>query len=62
MREIQVDLGTLDVKIPAIKLFEDLGKLVDRQLKHSMMEKSGNSGQLGNNTDSTGSSEQTSTD
>lgn len=30
MREIQVDLGTLDVKIPAIKLFEDLGKLVDR--------------------------------
>jgi len=29
-REIEVDLNSIDVKIQAIKLFSELGKLVDR--------------------------------
>lgn len=29
-REIEVDLNSIDVKIQAIKLFGELGKLVDR--------------------------------
>ena len=29
-RELEVDLNSIDVKIQAVTLFQDLGKLVDR--------------------------------
>lgn len=38
-RELEVDFSSLDVKIMAVKLFQDLGSLVDRQLKKRLMDK-----------------------
>jgi len=38
-RELEVDFTSIDVKIMAVKLFRDLGSLVDRQLKKRMIDK-----------------------
>ena len=38
-KEIEVDFSSIDVKIKAITLFSDLGKLVDKQLKQKMLDK-----------------------
>ncbi len=38
-KETEVDYTSADIKVPAINLFLDLGKLVDKQLKQKMTEK-----------------------
>ena len=37
VRDLEIDPSTVNVKLPALKLFADLGRLVDRQLKHQII-------------------------
>ena len=41
--EFEVDLNSIDVKIQALTLFQEIGKLVDKQLKQKMVDQASSS-------------------
>jgi hypothetical protein len=45
-KDFDIDYTSADIKVPAINLFLDLGKLMDKQLKQTMLEKKDKGGKM----------------